>query len=126
MNYAKEHNLPFLKSYETPTLLHGFATIGKEIVEADKKMQVDYIVVPTGGGGLVSSIASLVKQISPQTKIIGVEPDNCKPYSTSILEGKLVEAEKVSKFCNGSSVKTTSEIAYNIGRTSVDGFVDVS
>ena len=53
-------------------------------------MQVDYIVVPTGGGGLVSSIASLVKQISPLTKIIGVEPDNCKPYSTSVIQGQVV------------------------------------
>lgn len=82
--------------------------------------------MPAGGGGLVSSIASIVKQISPSTKVIAVEPDNCKPYSTSILEGRLVEAEKVSRFCNGSSVKTTSEIAYKIGRTSVDGFVDVT
>ena len=118
--------MPILKPYETPTLLHGFATIGKEILEADKKMQIDYIIVPAGGGGLVSSIASVVKQISPHTKVIGVEPDNCKPYSSSILAGKLIGAEKVSKFCNGSSVKTTSDIAFNIGRTSVDGFVDVT
>lgn len=74
----------------------------------------------------MSSIASLAKQISPDTKVLGVEPDNCKPYSTSILEGELVEAERASRFCNGSSVRTTSQLAFDIGKTSVDGFVDVS
>lgn len=89
-------------------------------------MQIDYIIVPTGGGGLVSSIASVAKQISPETKVIAVEPDNCKPYSTSILEGKMNEAERASRFCNGSSVRRTSELAFLLGKTSVDGFVDVS
>jgi threonine dehydratase len=100
--------------------------MAKEVLEADKKREVNYILVPAGGGGLASSVASTVKQISPSTKVIAVEPDNCKPYSTSILAGKLVAFERASRFCNGSSVRTTSELAYNIGRTSVDGFVDVS
>jgi len=82
--------------------------------------------VPAGGGGLASSMASVIKQISPETKVIAVEPDICKPYSTSILLDKLITAEKVSKFCNGSSVRQTSQIAYDIGRTSVDGFVEVT
>lgn len=79
--------------------------------------------MPAGGGGLVSSIASVIKQISPETKVIAVEPDICKPYSTSVLGDEIVSAERVSKFCNGSSVKRTSKIAFDIGKTSVDGFV---
>lgn len=70
-----------------------------------KKGGVDYILVPTGGGGLVSTLASVFKQLAPHTKIIGVEPENCKPYSTSILKGSLVAAEKASRFLSGSSVK---------------------
>ena len=126
IEYSREKGLPLLKSYETPTLLTGFATIAKEIVEAEKKRVIDYILVPAGGGGLASSMASVIKQISPETKVIAVEPDICKPYSTSILLDKLITAEKVSKFCNGSSVRQTSQIAYDIGRTSVDGFVEVT
>jgi threonine dehydratase len=124
--YSNEHGLPLLKSFDDATLLSGFATIGKEVLEANKKRAVDYVLVPAGGGGLASSVASVVKQISPSTKVVAVEPDNCKPYSSSILAGKLIPFERVSKFCNGSSVKNTSELAYHIGRTSVDGFVDVS
>lgn len=126
IEYSQEKGIPLLKSYETPTLLTGFATIAKEIVEAEKKRVIDYILVPAGGGGLASSMASVIKQISPETKVIAVEPDICKPYSTSILLDKLITAEKVSKFCNGSSVRQTSQIAYDIGRTSVDGFVEVT
>ena len=72
------------------------------------------------------AIASVIKQLSPQTKVIAVEPDICKPYSTSIISGELTASEKVSRFCSGSSVKETSELAVNIGRTCIDGFVEVS
>jgi len=84
------------------------------------------VLVPAGGGGLASAIASVIKQISPNTKVIAVEPDLCKPFSTSILNQQIETYDRVSKFCNGSSVKSTSETAFNIGRTSVDGFVEVT
>ena len=65
--------MPILRAFETLTLFHGFATIAKEIIDArTKKGGVDYILVPAGGGGLASSIASVIKQISPGTKIIAV------------------------------------------------------
>ncbi len=66
--------------------------MAKEIVDCQKKKGIDYILVPAGGGGLASSIASVIKQISPNTKVIAVEPDICKPYSESILSGSLVSA----------------------------------
>lgn len=90
--YAEQHQLPMLKSFETLSLFHGFATIAKEIVDAEKKKPVDYVLVPAGGGGLASSIASVIKQLSPHTKVIAVEPEICRPYSTSILNGSLVSA----------------------------------
>jgi len=46
-----------------------------------------------------------MKQVSPNTKVIGVEPETCTPFSSSIMKGELISSEKVSKFCNGSSVK---------------------
>lgn len=90
LNYSKEHKIPMLKSFETLSLFYGFATIAKEIVDAQKKKSIDFILVPAGGGGLVGSIASVIKQISPNTKVIAVEPEVCKPYSKSILSGSLI------------------------------------
>jgi len=86
--------------------MHGFATIAKEIIDTRlKKGGVDYLLVPTGGGGLCSPMASVFKQLAPHTKIIAVEPESCKPYSESILKGYLCTAEKASRFLSGSSVR---------------------
>ena len=84
------------------------------------------MVVPTGGGGLVSSIGSFIKQAIPETKVISVETDIATPFSSSLLSKKNTLAEKASKFCNGSSVKETNEKVLSLARTSVDGFVRVS
>lgn len=89
-------------------------------------MEIDYVLIPAGGGGLASSMASVIKQISPETKVIAVEPDICKPYSTSILEQKLKHFEKVSKFCNGSSITHTTQIAYDLGKNNIDGFIEIT
>lgn len=72
IEYSKEHSIPILKSFETLSLFYGFATIAKEIIDVQKKKSIDYILIPAGGGGLASSMASVVKQISPATKIIAV------------------------------------------------------
>ena len=65
----------------------GYATIAKEIIDQKRFSQIDYIVVPSGGGALASSIASFMKQVSPNTKVIAVEPEGCTPFSNSIVRG---------------------------------------
>lgn len=75
---------------------------------------------------MVSSIASFFKQTNPDTKVISVETDIGTPFSSSIKNNKLVEAEKASKFCNGSSVRAIHDMILNLARHSVDGFVKVS
>lgn len=94
--------------------------------EQQKEVNFDFVIVPTGGGGLVSSIASFFKQTNPETKVISVETDIATPFSTSIKSGKLIPSEKASKFCNGSSVRETNKIITQIAKNSVDGFVTVS
>lgn len=83
-------------------------------------------MVPTGGGGLVSSIGSFIKQTNPETKVISVETDIATPFSSSLINKKNLAAEKASKFCNGSSVKETNDKVLSLAKTSVDGFVRVS
>ena len=116
----------FAQPHETEELFPGYATIAKEMIDDQRLGNIDYVLVPSGGGALVSSIASLLKQVSPNTKILAVEPDSCTPFSSSILKNQIVCAEKVSRFCNGSSVKQIGESCFKIGKTCVDGFVNVS
>ena len=80
----------FVQPHETEELLPGYATIAKEIVDDQRIGNIDYVLVPSGGGALVSSIASFLKQVSPNTKIIAIEPDSCTPFSTSILKNEIV------------------------------------
>jgi threonine dehydratase len=58
--------------------------------------------------------------------VIGVEPDICTPFANSIAKKERVSSEKVSKFCNGSSLKSVGEFCFRVGRTCIDGFVSVN
>ena len=97
-----------LRSFDNIDLFYGYATIAKEIIDSKMKKGgggIDFVLIPAGGGGLASAMASVIKQISPNIKVIAVEPDSCKPFSSSILKGSMVSAEKACFFCSGSSIK---------------------
>jgi threonine dehydratase len=88
--YATENNLKLIQPHASEILMPGYATIAKEIIDEKRFSDVDYIIVPSGGGALVSSIASFMKQVSPNTKVIAVEPEACTPFSNSIIKGEIV------------------------------------
>ena len=70
---CEKNDLVFIPPFNDPKIIEGQATVGLEIIQ-DAKMKIDYIFVPIGGGGLASGVGSFYKQMSPKTKIIGVEP----------------------------------------------------
>jgi threonine dehydratase len=75
------------------------------LLDEKKVSKIDYVLVPSGGGALVSSIASFLKQIDPSIKIIAVEPSSCQPFADSLRNSSIIVSDTVSKFCHGSSVK---------------------
>jgi phosphomannomutase len=84
--------------------MEGQGTIGKEILsQAPDKL--DYIFVPIGGGGLASGLGSYIKAMSPETKIIGVEPGGAPCMKAAIENGGPVELEEIDKFVDGAAVK---------------------
>ena len=72
----------------TPRIIEGQGTVGLEILQ-QSRAAVDYIFVPIGGGGLASGIGSVYKQMSPQTKIIGVEPAGARRMKLPIERGEV-------------------------------------
>ena len=70
--YAEENDLPLVQPHENANLMAGYATIAKEILDSKKRPEIDYILVPSGGGALVSSIGSFLKQVDPSIKVIAV------------------------------------------------------
>ena len=94
----------FIPPFDDEKIIEGQATVGLEIM-AQSHVAIDYIFVPVGGGGLSAGLSAYVKQISPQTRIIGVEPHGAPSMSTSIKIGKNTTLEAIDNFVDGASVR---------------------
>ena len=104
--------MTYLHPFADADMIVGYATMGVEIIE-DIPNNVDVLLVPTGGGGLLAGVSSYFKNVSPSTKIVGVEPENANPMYLSLSKDKIVSVES-SRYCDGSSVKMISKIAFDI------------
>lgn len=88
-------------------------------------MKIDYIFVPIGGGGLASGIGAFYKQMSPKTKIIGVEPLGAAGMKKSFECGKVTELDDVDRFVDGAAVQRVGELTFNVCREVLDDIVTV-
>lgn len=112
MSIAKKHGFVFLNGYDHPHIIAGQGSIGLEIIE--QIGQPDAVVVPIGGGGLIAGVAAVMKTISPQTKIIGVESDKCPSFAMALEYGKPIETPCQATLADGLSVPT---VGYNVFAT---------
>ncbi|RAJ12590.1 threonine ammonia-lyase IlvA [Arenibacter echinorum] len=103
----------YIHPFDDPKIIEGQATVGLEILEQTKK-PIDYIFVAVGGGGLASGLCAVFKTLSPQTKIIGVEPKGAPSMKTSIEKGVNTELEHIDKFIDGAAVKRVGNLTFNI------------
>lgn len=96
-----------------------------EIV-SQMKEPIHAIFVPVGGGGLIAGIAAYVKRVSPQVKIIGVEPFDANAMALSLHHGQRVILDQVGGFADGVAVKVVGEETFLLCRQLIDGIVLVS
>ena len=122
--YAKENDMTFIPPFDDPKVMEGQGTIGKELL-AQSKVKLDYIFVPIGGGGLASGLGAYIKQMSPETKIIGVEPGGAPCMKTAIDAGEVVELEHIDKFVDGAAVKKAGALTYEVCREVLDDIIIV-
>ena len=109
-----EDGRAFIHPYDDPDIMAGQGTIGLEILE--DLCDPDVVVVPVGGGGLVGGIASAIKAVRPQTKIVGVQAAACPSALQSLREGRRVTVEARRSIADGISVKEIGEANYPIIR----------
>lgn len=119
MKYAQENNRTFIPPFNDRKIIEGQATVGLEILE-DATDPIDYIFVAIGGGGLVSGVGSFFKQMSPSTKIIGVEPKGAPAMFNSLKVDKVLELEDIDTFVDGAAVKAVGDITFKIAREVLD------
>src|SRR5690349_23457994 len=107
----RERGLVFVHPYDDPEVIAGQGTIGMEIIRQHPG-PIDAVFVPVGGGGLISGIAAYLKQISPRTRVVGVEPVDADAMARSLKKNRRVklEQDRKSTRLNSSHV----EISYAV------------
>jgi len=113
--------MSFIHPFDDPDIITGQGTIALEIFE--DLGNPDMIIVPMGGGGLISGIASASKSISPNVKIIGIQSEACPSAYNSISKGKIVRVHSQSSIADGINVKQIGELNFKIIRELVDDVV---
>jgi threonine dehydratase len=119
----KENGYVFIHPFDDEDVMAGQGTIGLEILQDLET--VDAILVPIGGGGLIAGIATAVKALRPEVKVIGVEPEGACAMKKSIEAGHIVPMKKVDTIADGVAVKNPGVKTFEIIRNLVDDIITV-
>lgn len=117
-------NKTFIHPFNDEKVIEGQATVGLEILK-QAKQPIDYIFIPVGGGGLASGLSTVVKHLSPNTNIIGVEPEGAPSMSISIKKDKVVELKNIENFVDGAAVKKVGDKTFEICKQNLDAVITV-
>ena len=122
--HQREHGLTFISPFSDPGIIAGQGTVGLEILE--DVPEVETIVVPVGGGGLLAGVALAVKSQRPDVRIIGVEPEGADVVSRSLASGKPETAVHINTIADGLTAPFAGELSQAIIQHYVDDVVLVS
>lgn len=123
-NLQKITKAIFIEPFNDECIIAGQGTIGLEILE--KLPDVDIVIVPIGGGGLISGIAAAIKIMRPDCRVIGVQSEQAPSMKRSLEEQQMITLENVATIADGIAVKTPGSITYDLCNTYVDEIVTVS
>lgn len=121
---ANEQEFIHIHAFDDEKIIAGQGTIGLEIV-ADCP-QISAIVVPIGGGGIISGIAIAAKSVNPNIRVVGVQAANCAPMKKSVEAGEVVEIDAMDTIADGIAVKHPGTVTMPIIREFVDDIVEVT
>ncbi|HIF54842.1 MAG: threonine ammonia-lyase, biosynthetic [Methylococcales bacterium] len=122
---ADQKNMIFVHAYDDPEVIAGQGTIAMEILK-QKTEKIDAIFVPVGGGGLIAGIATYVKFVRPETKIIGVEPNDADSLNCALKAKRRVSMKQVGLFADGVAVKQVGYEPFKLAQQYVDEVITVS
>ena len=120
---AEKNGYTFIHPFDDPAVATGQGTIAMEIFK--ELPLVEYILVPIGGGGLCCGVSTLAKELNPNIKVIGVEPEGAACMKASLAEGKVVTLPSVSTIADGTAVKTPGENIFPYIQKNLDGIITV-
>ena len=119
-----ETHATFIHPFNDEEVIAGQGTIGLEILS--QLDDVDAVIVPIGGGGLIAGVAYAVKQLRPEVKVYGVQAENASAMAQSLREHKIVALDRVATFADGIAVKRPGDLTFSLIEQYVDDIVTVT
>ena len=119
----EETGMTFIHPYDDELVIAGQGSIGLEIL--DQLPDVEAVIVPIGGGGLISGLAVAAKNVNPKIKVIGVQTENMPSMKESIEKGQVITYNGKATLADGIAVKTPGDLTYDICKKYVDEIVTV-
>ena len=110
--FTEENSMTFIPPFDDYRIIEGQGTVGTEILE--DLSDIDFLFIPVGGGGLSAGVGTYFKTYSPNTKIIGIEPEGAPSMSEALKNGYPVTLETINRFVDGAAVKRAGEITFGI------------
>ena len=124
VEYQKETNGTFVHPFDDVDVIAGQGTIGLEILE--QLPDVEAVIVPIGGGGLIAGIAYAIKQLKPECKVYGVQSQGAGSMYQSFINKKVLELPTVNTFADGTAVKKPGDLTFELCQKYVDDIITVT
>jgi len=124
VEYAKAENKTLIHPFDDTEVIVGQGTVAKELLQ--QLPNADVVFIPVGGGGLLAGMAVYLKQLSPNTKIIGVEAEDSACLKAALAAGKPVDLDQVGLFADGVAVKRIGEHTFGLIQQYCDEVITVS
>jgi len=121
---AAEEALTFIHAFDDPLVVAGQGTLGIELHEQNQEL--DAVLVPVGGGGLIAGIAVALKQLNPKVQVIGVQAEQLPSMRAALAKGEVVHLPPATTIADGIAVRAVGEIPFEIVRKHVDRVLTVS
>ncbi|HEY4037454.1 MAG TPA: threonine ammonia-lyase, biosynthetic, partial [Burkholderiaceae bacterium] len=128
MQLQARHQLTFVHPFDDPEVIAGQGTIAMEILRQhhpDGKGPIHAIFVPVGGGGLISGVATYVKAVRPEIRVVGVQTTDSDAMARSLKAGRRVQLHDVGLFSDGTAVRVVGEETFRLCRDHVDEIITV-
>ncbi|MBN1793301.1 threonine ammonia-lyase IlvA [Candidatus Woesearchaeota archaeon] len=118
--FLEENAGVYVHPFNDPRVISGQGSVAKEILEdfttGPGANEIDYLLVPIGGGGLISGVGTYFNSMSPKTKVLGVEPKEAPAMHDSLAADSLISLDKFSSFVDGAAVKQVGVLTFSIAR----------
>lgn len=124
LQLKEEKGYTFIHPFNDEDVIAGQGTIGLEILE--QLPDVDVVIVPVGGGGLISGVAFAIKALNPKVKVYGVQAAGAPSMQNSVADGKIEKLDEVSTIADGIAVKEPGDVTFAMCQKYVDGIVTVT